>query len=94
MNRIFLDAQSSTPLAPEVIEEMRPFLFEYFATPSSACYSAKKVRKEIEKAREQVASALGAKDLEEIIFTSSGTEANNLAIKGTLLARKPFGNHA
>ena len=93
MNRIYLDAQSSTPPAPEVIEAMRPYLSGYFASAASSHYSGKKVRKAIESAKEQVAFALGASDVEEIIFTGSGTEANNLAIKGILPTRKRFGSH-
>jgi hypothetical protein len=70
---------------------MRPYLSGNFASAASAHYAGKQVRKAIERAREQIASALGASDVEEIIFTGSGTEANNLAVKGILLARKRFG---
>ena len=93
MNRTNLDAQSSTPPDPEVIEAMRPYLSGNFAAAASAHYSGKQVRKAIERAREQIAAAISASDVEEIILTGSGTEANNLAIKGILAARKPFGNH-
>lgn len=93
MNRTYLDAQSSTPPAFEVIEAMRPYHSEYFASAASAHYAGKQVRKAIERAREQIASVLGASDVEEIIFTGSGTEANNLAVKGILSSRKRFGSH-
>lgn len=93
MNRTNLDAQSSTPPAPEVIEAMRPYFSGNFASAASAHYSGKQVRKAIERAREQIAAAISASDVEEIVFTGSGTEANNLAVKGILAARRPFGNH-
>ena len=58
MNRINLDAQSSTPPAPEVIEAMRPYLSGNFASAAAAHYSGKQVRKAIERAREQIAAAI------------------------------------
>lgn len=94
MNRIYLDAQSSAPIAPEVLEVMRPFFEGNHATAGSSHYSGKQVRKAIERAREQVASGVGASEVEEIIFTASGTEANNLAVQGLLAARKRYGKHA
>ena len=78
MSRIYLDAQSSTPIHPEVLESMQPFLTDQWALPGSAYQSAKMARKAIEKAREQVALCIGAASPEEILFTSSGTESNNL----------------
>ncbi len=93
MSRIFLDAQSTTPMHPEVLDAMQPFLTEHQSLPASAYLSAKTCRKAIERAREQVAECIGAESSEEIIFTSSGTEANNLAVKGAALALKQFGNH-
>lgn len=93
MSRVFLDAQSTTPLHPEVRDAMQPFLTDHWGLPASAYQSAKTTRKAIEKAREQVAVCMGAASPEEIIFTSSGTESNNLAVKGLALARKRFGHH-
>jgi cysteine desulfurase len=93
MSRIFLDAQSTTPLHPEVLDAMRPFFSEQGSLPSAAYHSAKTSRKAIEIAREQVAECIGADSPEEILFTSSGTESNNLAVKGAALALKRFGNH-
>ncbi len=72
---------------------MRPYLEDQFASPASSHYSGKKVRKAIELAREQVATAFDFDDPEEVIFTASGTEANNLGVKGILTARKRFGHH-
>lgn len=93
MSRICLDAQATTPLHPEVLDAMQPFLAENQSLPASAYHSAKTCRKAIERAREQVAACIGVESPEEIIFTSSGTEANNLAVKGISLALKRFGNH-
>lgn len=93
MSRIFLDAQSTTPMLPEVWDAMRPFLSEHQSLPSAAYHSAKTVRKAIDLAREQVAQCIGAESADEIIFTSCGTESNNLAVKGAAFALKRFGNH-
>ena len=93
MNRIFLDAQSTTPLHPEVLDAMQPFLTDHPSLPASAYHSAKICRKAVQKAREQIAECIGAESCEEIIFTSCGTEANNLAVKGAAFALKRFGNH-
>lgn len=79
MKRIYLDYAATTPVDKEVLEVMLPFFTEQFDNPS-ALYS-QKVKYELENARKQVANAVGAKP-SEIIFTSGGTEANNLAIFG------------
>src|SRR2546427_759691 len=81
MPRIYLDSNASTPLAPAVIEAMRPFLNEHFGNPSSQHWAGQPARQAVEAARAEVAALLGAKP-NEIIFTSGGTEANNHAIKG------------
>jgi cysteine desulfurase len=65
---------------------MKPFLTEFYGNPSSAYNFGRETRKAIEKAREQIAELLGANDLEEIVFTSGGTESDNWAICGTLTA--------
>jgi cysteine desulfurase len=91
MPRIYLDFNASTPLAPEVVEAMRPFLSEHFGNPSSPHWAGRPARESVESARSDVAELLGAKT-SEIIFTSGGSEANNHAIKGVFFrvrSRKP-----
>lgn len=78
---IYLDYNATTPLLPEVVDVMLPYLREHFGNPSSAHVYGRRARAAIEQARGQVAMLLGC-DPEEIIFTSGGTEANNLAIRG------------
>ncbi len=93
MNKpIYLDYNATTPIAPEVIEAMRPFIEEHFGNPSSSHWFGAEPKRAVEKAREQVAYLLQCAS-EEIIFTSGGTESNNHAIKGIALAMKDRGNH-
>lgn len=82
---IYLDHNATTPLLPEVVDAMLPFLREHFGNPSSTHPYGIRARNGVVRAREQVAAALGC-DPEEIVFTSGGTEANNLAIRGVLEA--------
>ncbi len=89
---IYLDYNATTPLAPEVIAAMRPFLEEHFGNPSSAHRYGTATRVAVEKARAQVAARLNARP-NEIIFTSGGTESNNYAIRGVALARASQGRH-
>ncbi|MCG3119250.1 MAG: Cysteine desulfurase IscS [bacterium] len=81
MNRIYLDYSATTPLAPEVLEAMQPFLTEYFGNASSIHGFGREAKVAIEAAREKLAVALGAEP-QEIVFTSGGTEASNIAILG------------
>jgi cysteine desulfurase len=83
---IYLDHNATTPVAPEVLEEMLPFLREEFGNPSSAHAYGRRARQAIDRARSQVASIIGAR-AEEIVFTASGTEATNLAVRGVVYAR-------
>lgn len=92
MRRIYLDNAATTPIHPEVREAMLPYLAEGFGNPSSIYQEGREARKAIETARDQVARALGA-DHSEIIFTSGGTEADNLAIIGTARANARKGDH-
>ncbi|MCP4196756.1 MAG: cysteine desulfurase [Proteobacteria bacterium] len=78
---IYLDHNATTPLLPEVVEAMLPYLREHFGNPSSGHLYGRRARQAVDAAREQVASLIGASP-EEIVFTSGGTEANNLAILG------------
>ncbi|MBI9073213.1 MAG: cysteine desulfurase [Melioribacteraceae bacterium] len=89
---IYLDYNATTPIAPEVAEYMKPFLTDYFGNPSSSHYFGVRAKEEIVKARKSVADMLNC-SAEEIIFTSGGTEANNLAIKGIAEANISKGNH-
>lgn len=92
MKPIYLDYNATTPIHPEVAETMLPFLREGFGNPSSSHYFGAFTRKAIERARAQVAAMLKC-DPDEVIFTSGGSEANNLAIKGYALSHRDRGNH-
>ena len=81
MQNVYLDYSATTPTDPEVLEVMTPYFTEFFGNPSSIYSLASKSRAAIEKARGQVSAALSAQP-EEIFFTSSGTEADNWALKG------------
>lgn len=78
---IYLDHNATTPLLPEVVDAMLPYLREHFGNPSSGHVYGARARAAVAHAREQVAALLGC-DADEIVFTSGGTEANNLAIRG------------
>ena len=80
---IYLDYAATTPLAPEALVAMQPFLTTAFANPASDHAPGRAAKKAVEQARAQVAALIGA-SAEEIIWTSGATEANNLAIKGAL----------
>ncbi len=89
MDAVYLDHNSTTPVLPEVAEAMRPFVGDTFANPASAHQFGRRARQALETARETVAQLLGAEP-DEVIFTSSATEANNLALFG--LAGDPPGS--
>ncbi|MEL6182453.1 MAG: cysteine desulfurase family protein [Myxococcota bacterium] len=82
---IYLDHNATTPLLPEVVEAMLPYLRDHFGNPSSSHVFGARAHAAIEHARTQVAALLGCNP-SEILFTSGGTEANNLAIRGVLEA--------
>lgn len=81
---IYLDNNATTRVAPEVFEAMQPYLTEAYGNPSSAHTFGRRMRAVVERAREQVAAALGAADADEIVFTSCGSESDNWAIRGAL----------
>jgi cysteine desulfurase len=89
MRQIYLDYNATTPIAPSVREAMQPFFVEHFGNPSSSHILGRACLESLEDARSQVASLLGS-DVDEIIFTSGGTESNNLAILGTLFRTAPI----
>ena len=89
---IYFDYNATTPLDPAVRAAMLPFLDEIWGNPSSVHHVGRKARALLDEARDRAANFLGAKP-SEIIFTSGGTEANNLAIFGTARALKSKGKH-
>lgn len=89
---IYLDYNATTPIAPEVAAAMEPFLRGGFANPSSGHALGREVRRAVEAARARVAELLGAAP-GEIVFTSGGTESNNMAILGAAWARRDRGRH-
>jgi len=92
MKRIFLDHAATTPADPRVVEAMLPYFSDSFGNPSSIHSLGLETRTAVAEAREKVASLIGAAS-DEIIFTSGGTEADNLAIKGVALANAHKGKH-
>jgi cysteine desulfurase len=92
MAPIYLDYNASTPIDPAVAAAVRPFLDEAFGNPSSGHWASAPAKAALEKARGQVSALLGA-TADEIVFTSGGSEANNLALKGTFFALKDNGAH-
>lgn len=89
---IYLDYNATTPVDPRVAEAMLPFLTEHFGNPSSNHIFGQAAKKAVDQARQQVADMLQA-HLDEIIFTSGGSESNNYAIKGAASALRDKGNH-
>ena len=85
MRPIYLDYNATTPVLPEVLDAMLPYLRDHFGNPSSAHPYGREARKAVEEARGEVASLLGCGP-DEIFFTSGGTESNNLAILGSIRA--------
>ncbi|MEK5325141.1 cysteine desulfurase family protein [Aeribacillus sp. FSL M8-0254] len=92
MERIYLDHAATSPVHPAVLDKMTTFMKDYFGNPSSIHSFGRESRREVDEARELLAKSIHA-DPKEIIFTSGGTEADNLAVIGTALANKEKGNH-
>ena len=92
MEGAYLDHASATPVRKKVLETMLPYFSEEFANPSNVYDLGSKIKAALEEARAGVAGLIGA-DPAQIIFTSSGAEANNLAIKGVAFAGQKKGNH-
>ena len=90
--RIYLDYAATTPTAPQVVEAMLPYLSDVFGNPSSIHSFGQEAKAAVEEARDKIAALIGARG-EEIVFTGSGTEADNFAIQGTAYASEGKGNH-
>ena len=84
---IYLDNNATTRVAPEVLEAMHPYLSHFFGNPSSAHAPGREMKRAVEQSREQVANLIGAADVNEIVFTSCGSESDNWAIRGVLATR-------
>jgi cysteine desulfurase len=92
-SQVYLDHQAATPVLPEALAAMQPYFSQVFGNPSSLHQHGLQVRDALAQARAQVAALIHAESPEEIIFTSGGTEAANLAVKGVAYASQRRGNH-
>ncbi len=92
MRRVYLDYNASTPIDPAVAAAMRPFLADHYGNPSSGHWAAAAAKVALETARGHVAALLRCRS-DEIVFTSGGSEANNLALKGVFFAQRDRGDH-
>lgn len=92
MTSVYLDRIAATPLHPEVREAMRPFLEDAFGNPQSLHAHGRRAQEAVEEARGDVAALVGAR-ADEIYFASSGSEANNFAVKGLALGQQARGRH-
>ena len=92
MKRIYLDYAATTPMHPEVLEAMKPYFTAAFGNPSSIYSYGQEAKAAIDEARTSIAGLIGAQD-EEVVFTGSGTEADNFAIKGVAYANRSRGDH-
>jgi len=92
MSLIYLDYNATAPIDPRVAEAMTPYLHTHFGNPSSGHALGAATKKAVEKARKQIADMLGC-GVDEVVFTSGGSESNNYAVKGAAYARRNKGNH-
>lgn len=90
--RVYLDNSATTPIDEKVVEAMLPFLTEKFGNASSIHFFGQEARAAVDRARHQVAELINARP-NEIVFTSGGTESNNLAIRGLVEANDKYGKH-
>jgi cysteine desulfurase len=92
VKRIYLDYNATTPVRPEVLDALLPYYREQFGNPSSVHWAGRQVAGAVEKAREQVAALLNCAPA-EVVFVACGTEADNMALKGTVDALREKGSH-
>jgi cysteine desulfurase len=92
LRRVYFDNSATTPIAPEVVEAMMPYLTGKFGNPSSIHFFGQEARAAVDKARHQVAALINSRP-NEVVFTSGGTESNNLAIRGLCEANNKHGRH-
>ena len=92
MKPIYLDYNATTPIDPEVVEAMRPYILECFGNPSSSHWYGTQSKNAVETARNQVANLLNCNP-DEVVFTGGGSESNNYAIKGVAFANQERGKH-
>ena len=92
MRQIYLDYNATTPIAPSVFEAMQPFLTGHYGNPSSAHALGRGAKEAIEDSRSKIGNMIGC-DTGEIVFTSGGSESNNLAIKGVMFSYAPEDAH-
>src|SRR5437763_10219331 len=92
MRKVYLDHSATTPIDARVVQAMLPYLTETFGNASSIHQFGQEARAAVDKARRQIASLISAR-ANEIVFTSGGTEANNLAIRGVCEAAHISGRH-
>ena len=90
--RVYVDNSATTPVDPEVVSAMLPYLTEKFGNASSIHHFGQEARAGVDKARHQVASLINSRP-NEVVFTSGGTEANNLAVRGLVEANRKYGSH-
>ncbi len=93
MKSIYMDYQAGAPVEPRVLEAMKPYFLDIWGNPSSTHMFGQQSREALEKSREIVAHFIGAERSNEMTFTSSGTESNNLALIGFAQRNKDKGNH-
>jgi len=93
MKRVYLDHNATTQPHPDAVKAMLPFYEAYFGNASSVHQFGREAKNAVEQARNSVASLIGAKRPDDIIFTSGGTESNNFAVKGVAYALKEKGDH-
>ena len=89
---IYLDHAATTPVRPEVVDAMLPYFTEHWGNPSSIHATGRRARQGLDEARETVARIIGAKP-REVVFTSGGSESDNLAVKGAAWAESARGRH-
>jgi len=93
MKRVYMDHVAGMPTDPRVVEAMMPYFSDVYGNPSSIHSFGQEARGALEESRRKVAELIGVTKKEEIVFTSGGTESNNLAIKGVAYRNKDKGNH-